>query len=191
MIDPIVRSKVMRARIATALVICVLGACSGRHKVAGVGLGMTVTGLVLTYSADDDRRERTTQDKLGVSLLLLGLVTLFTAAALEETAAKEKARESHAPVRKRQQIVVTRPDPRSAVRAEAWEITKQAQAAARAGDCPKVTELSAKVGGLDPEFYADVFMQDIAIQRCFTGAPAATPASPQPTQPPPTLPPPT
>ncbi len=181
----------MRAGISIVLVGCLLGACAGRHKVASVGLGMTVTGLVLTYSGEE-RRDSSTQDKLGVTFLLLGLVTLFTAAALEETAAKEKARESHAPMRPRRRVAVPRLDPRIAVRAEAWQITKQAQEAARAGDCPKVTELSAKVGGLDPEFYADVFMQDVAIQRCFTGASAATPASPgTPALPPPTLPPPT
>jgi hypothetical protein len=51
-------------------------------------------------------------------------------------------------------------------RAEAWELTKQAEAAARSADCTQVQAIDPRVRDLDLEFHGVVFMRDIAIQRC-------------------------
>ncbi len=53
-------------------------------------------------------------------------------------------------------------------RTDAWERTKEAQAAARAGDCTTVKSLSIQVKALDEDFYWTVFARDAAISRCQT-----------------------
>lgn len=172
------------------LAVVLLAACNTRQRVAGVGAGMSFVGLTLSYSNEARADEEIgTQGKVGIALILTGLLTLFVAAALDEVAAQEQASQPPKP-RVRQtsaspeQIAALRVQKR---RDEAWQVTKQAQQAAREGDCKKVTELSAKVGSIDAEFYGDVFMKDVAIQRCFVPAepPPPTPAPPIPTLAPP------
>ena len=51
-------------------------------------------------------------------------------------------------------------------RAEAWELTKLAEAAARQADCTQVQAIDPRVRDLDLEFHGVVFMRDVAIQRC-------------------------
>ncbi len=51
-------------------------------------------------------------------------------------------------------------------RIAAWDLTKQAAAAARQADCAKVRELSRRVAALDADFHASVFVRDVAIARC-------------------------
>ena len=58
------------------------------------------------------------------------------------------------------------PPPPPDHRGEAWTLTQQAQAAARAGDCAQVEQLDGQVGQLDAEFHAAVFVRDVAIARC-------------------------
>ena len=58
------------------------------------------------------------------------------------------------------------PPPPPDHRGEAWTLTQQAQAAARAGDCATVRSLDAQVGQLDASFHAAVFVRDVAIARC-------------------------
>ena len=91
----------------------------------------------------------------------------------------------------RAQLLRARPETDPAVlkaqqnRDRAWDLTKQAQEAARTNDCAKVTELSAQVGALDPKFYGEVFLKDLAVQRCFVPAEPSTPAPAPATVPPP------
>jgi len=167
----------MRACIALALALALTG-CTTKQKVAGGGVGLTVIGLGLTFSTEARSTEEVgTRGTVGITLLLTGLATLFVAAALEETANKEHPKE----------IKVSQTGPTAEQRAEqkkalekqqrreqAWALTKEAQEAARANNCPRVTELSAQVGALDAEFFADVFMKDVPVQRCFV--PEASPA---------------
>lgn len=60
-------------------------------------------------------------------------------------------------------------------RDEAWQLTKQAQTAARAGDCATVMELDVRVRELDLELHATAFARDVAIARCLTPVPTREP----------------
>jgi hypothetical protein len=51
-------------------------------------------------------------------------------------------------------------------RATAWELTKQAEDAARDQDCTQVQAIAPRVRELDLDFHVSVFMRDVAIQRC-------------------------
>lgn len=51
-------------------------------------------------------------------------------------------------------------------RQQAWALTQQAQAAARANDCGTVLTLSGKVQTTDADFYDTIFIKDVAIRRC-------------------------
>jgi hypothetical protein len=55
-----------------------------------------------------------------------------------------------------------------AARKDAWQMTKQAQLAARSGDCETVATLDQVVSTVDPEFYRTVFMRDAAIAHCMS-----------------------
>jgi hypothetical protein len=48
----------------------------------------------------------------------------------------------------------------------AWEMTKRAREAARAGDCARVKKIEPVVKQKDPSFHEVVFMRDAAILRC-------------------------
>jgi hypothetical protein len=173
----------MQARIALVLAAALLAGCTTRQKIAGGGLAVAVTGLALAYSNDTrDTDDVGTQGELGIALLLGGLATLFVAAALDEAASKAPVKEIRA---SRDARAAPSPDQAARereqrTRVRAWNLTQQAQDAARAGDCATVTSLSAEVGALDAAFYASVFMADVAIQHCFVPteappAPAGTP----------------
>ena len=175
----------MRGHVIACLVasLVLVAGCNTRQRVAGGGVGLAVIGLGLTYSNDIRSEEEVgTQGRIGIACVLTGLVVLFVAAALEESATKPKPKE----IRVATQSEVERADQRAAAQAKekrdrASTLTKQAQEAARVGDCAKVTELSAQVGAIDPNFYGEVFMKDLAVQRCFVPA--------EPTEPAPALPP--
>jgi hypothetical protein len=49
---------------------------------------------------------------------------------------------------------------------QAWDMTKRAREAARAGDCARVKKIEPIVKAKDPSFHDVVFMRDAAIQRC-------------------------
>lgn len=53
-------------------------------------------------------------------------------------------------------------------RLEAWELTKQAEQAARESDCPQVAAIDPRVRNLDHDLHLSVFMRDVAIQRCLS-----------------------
>jgi len=183
----------MRTLVVALVLALLASACNKRQAIAGGGVGLSVVGLALTFSTETREEDEVgTKGKVGITCLIGGLVVLFVAAAFEESATKEKTKEI--------KLAENRPiDPDTAEakaasaakqkRDQAWVLTKQAQEAARGGDCAKVTELSAQVGALDAEFYGEVFMKDIAVQQCFT--PKEAPTTPAPTLPPPVAPTPT
>ena len=175
----------MRGIAFILVALLVTSSCTTRQRIAGGGAGAAVVGVVLGFSTSTrDENEFGTREYVGIGLLLGGLATLFVAAALEESSTSEtKTREIKATP-----AVAPGPNP-AAVQAQqkreqAWGLTRQAQDAARTNNCAKVTELSARVGALDRDFYADVFMKDVAIQQCFQ------PVAPPPGEnPPPPVPP--
>ena len=175
----------MRAPIALVLVLA-LCSCTTRQKVAGGGLGLAVVGLGLTFSTEARSTDEVgTKGTVGITLLLTGLATLFVAAALEESANKEGPKEirvSHTPTgpTAEQRAAQQRATEAQRKRDQAWALTREAQEAARANNCPRVTELSAQVGALDRDFFADVFMKDVAVQNCFV---PQTEPSPEPSAP--------
>ena len=59
----------------------------------------------------------------------------------------------------------------------AWEYTKKAEAAARAGRCDEVRDLDMTVLMLDKDFHAVVFSRDVAIQRCMAETAKTKPKS--------------
>jgi hypothetical protein len=172
----------MRGRALVLVATLALVGCNLRQRVAGGGVALAVTGLYMTYSNEARAEEEVgTQEKVGIAFVLTGLVTLFVAAALDESATKDKPTEIK--VAQREPDALADDEQRAALtsqqkRDQAWALTKQAQDAARVDDCAKVAELSAQVGAIDAEFYADVFMKDVAVQRCFV--PAEKPAEPAP-----------
>jgi hypothetical protein len=58
------------------------------------------------------------------------------------------------------------PSPVVERRERAWRLTQQAAAAARADHCDIVRQLNQLVFDLDADFYATVFLRDVAIERC-------------------------
>jgi hypothetical protein len=66
-------------------------------------------------------------------------------------------------------------------RRDAWQLTKQAQVAARAGDCATVYTIDEVLRGVDAEFHRTVFARDHAIIQCIAAreipieAPGTTP----------------
>lgn len=58
------------------------------------------------------------------------------------------------------------PNPVIERRERAWRLTQQAAVAARADRCDIVKTLNQQVFDLDPDFYATVFLRDVAIDRC-------------------------
>ncbi|CAN5917949.1 hypothetical protein BH11MYX3_BH11MYX3_42710 [soil metagenome] len=55
---------------------------------------------------------------------------------------------------------------REVTRATSWDLTKQAEAAALAGNCAIVAKLDARVKADDRAFYEAVFARSIAIKKC-------------------------
>jgi hypothetical protein len=53
----------------------------------------------------------------------------------------------------------------------AWQLTLQAEAAARMADCASVHALDAQVSALDREMHDTVFVRDASIARCLNGDP--------------------
>jgi hypothetical protein len=121
---------------------------AGEYATAGGLVGMLVAGTAASaLPAHED------------AILTAGLVfvPISVIGALVYIATDEQARErEHRPQ-------LTQRERR---RLEAWELTKQAEQAAREQDCPQVEAIDPRVHDLDLEFHAVVFMRDVAIQRC-------------------------
>ena len=56
---------------------------------------------------------------------------------------------------------------------QAWQLTQQAEAAARATDCDTARLLEPNVLALDRDLHDTVFMRDAAIARCLSATAAA------------------
>jgi hypothetical protein len=161
-----------------AIVVCVVLAtgCANRtvsYAALGVGATSLSFGSVMllvggsTVPSDncysdrcDDRNELQRDGAIlsmsGLALLVVGLVGVLG-----------DDPKPHAPPRPPR-------DPETEARAEArqraWDLTKEAAAAARAGDCNAVLVATLRVQAIDAEFHATVFVRDVAIAQCLQAA---------------------
>jgi hypothetical protein len=53
-----------------------------------------------------------------------------------------------------------------AAREQAWKLTVEAETAARAGDCARVSELDPKIAAIDTGMHDVVFARDLGVIRC-------------------------
>jgi len=161
-------------------VIAVLGCAGGcattGGKVSAVFAAVTATSTVLvaTQSTGCERGSgefgRCLQDAaMMVGLGLLTGVALFTSLVFEVYGAPDKPASpglvqadgtpvwppGAAPV-----VPLAARDPRAA------QLTREANLAARVGHCYLVGALGAKVRGIDPDYYEQVFASDRAIASC-------------------------
>ncbi|HUS30913.1 MAG TPA: hypothetical protein VMZ53_20525 [Kofleriaceae bacterium] len=120
---------------------------AGEVAAAGGLVGMLAAGVTASAIPAHDTQILT----VGLAFIPISII-----GALVFIATDDKANEHAAPY-------LTR---RERHRAEAWELTKQAAAAARSADCTQVQAIDPRVRDLDLEFHGIVFLRDVAIRRC-------------------------
>jgi hypothetical protein len=145
---------------SVALLLVVATACTtpqarkahraGELGAAGGLVGMLGAGITAAAVPSHDTEILT----VGIAFVPISVI-----GALVYIATDDKANEDHGPM----------PTRRERRRAEAWELTKQAEQAARERDCAQVEAIDPRVRDLDLELHGVVFMRDVAIQRCLRG----------------------
>jgi hypothetical protein len=65
---------------------------------------------------------------------------------------------------------------RAEARQVAWKLTQDLAESARANDCARVKRRAPQIQALDPDFYATVFLRDVALARCMTPPAVLEPA---------------
>jgi hypothetical protein len=160
-------ADMLRRSIGIVLVIgLVSSGCVSRTpaKVGiGFGVGILTIGALLAAGAAGNGGETDPKHFAPPILVLGALVTVIGLVALASTVTTTPR--THAPA-------VLMVDPAAAARARAWELTKQAAAAARADDCATVATHDVTVKQLDADFHATVFLRDAAIARCLAPPPS-------------------
>jgi hypothetical protein len=133
--------------------------------VVGTGLGIAALAT-LTAPALNNNTENGTDD---LNAVVASVAFLIAATyALSATYGYWTRRDCSAGVESSARLAKERDaqDQAFARRQGAWSVTKQAAAAARAGDCASVNAADAQVRELDADFHATVFVRDVAIARC-------------------------
>jgi hypothetical protein len=119
-----------------------------------IALGGLLASIVAAQVVPDDAHEFTT---IGVVFVPVSVMSALVYVVADSVVAKSPP-----------ESVTTRRERRRLV---AWELTKQAAAASRLGDCSQVQALDPRVRDLDAELHLVVFMRDVAIRRCLAQAP--------------------
>ena len=125
-----------------------------------VALFAATTTTTVAVAARADDYECSAIDCLGLPFAIAAMIILPLAAA-HGFATVHDCREDQAYVARME--VKER---RAADRRRAWELTKEAAALARAGQCEVVRQRSPAVRDLDGEFHSAVFARDAAIASC-------------------------
>jgi hypothetical protein len=145
---------------------------------AAAAVGLAVLSIALVVQSGRDYAESDTASIATLSGLGAGLFSLAATRGFTNVqACREHDQELAAEALAEQQ----RKAPRT--HDAAWQVTKQAAASARAGDCAAVAGADRALRDLDAEFHATVFVRDVAIARCLQPitprqAAAPTPAAP-------------
>lgn len=128
--------------------------------IVDVGLFAATATTTIAVSAQHAYNECTA---LGCVALPLAVVTMIVLpiAALHGFEVVHRCRTEQAYIAR-----MDRQERRAADRHRAWNLTKEAAAAARTGDCARVRRTSPVVQGLDGEFHSAVFARDVAIASC-------------------------
>jgi hypothetical protein len=162
------RSGLARGVSVVAIVALLAGCTPKGLKISGAGLGVSVVGAVLLTSAVASEDGGPSVDARGFTGVLLmlggGMVTMLGMAVGLEGFVRGPDAPPPAPID-------PLADARRQARDRAWQLTKTAAAAARAGDCAQVATLDVEIGRLDLEFHHTVFARDAAIARCLRAPP--------------------
>jgi hypothetical protein len=129
---------------------------------AGAGL-LAATASASASGSDADPPSIGTVMGLGLTSLLLLKTGLAGAEASAECHVYLSDRDRRAREDARAEALLQQ---RIAVREQAWKLTVDAEAAARAGDCTRVAELDPKIATIDIEMHDTVFARDVAVARC-------------------------
>lgn len=142
---------------------------TSRNTAIGAGV-IALAGLVW-MQVDNDPNASAFEEGLG-DRAVAGFVVLPAAAlavfGLLGMAAYEDPEEAKQRAEQAEQAERVQRDAVTARRDRAWWLTKQAAAAARAGNCLQVGVFDREVRAADHDFHAMVFVRDVAIQRCLT-----------------------
>jgi hypothetical protein len=133
----------------------------------------------LLLIADYSSNSYSSDDKAPI-VVGLGITGLFTGAAIYGFGNVRKCRNRNKDIEARAAEAEARQAQLPSARDAAWQMTKQAHAAAIAGDCPTAAALAEVVRGTDPDFYDGVLLRDAAIARCVGASPAGAPPGLQP-----------
>lgn len=157
-------------RCVAVVLSCALSlGCSHGAAKGGViaGVGITGIGVAMAAGAFGPGGETDPEDVAFIPLtvgIVVGTISLFIMLSTKDPDEKPAAAAAPPPAPPPPAdpgVEQARRD-----RARAWELTQQAAAAARAGDCVWPAQIGAEVATLDPEFHATVFARDAAIARC-------------------------
>lgn len=136
----------------------------GGWILTATGAVVGVVGGGIAAEADgEDTSHRTLAIGLTPGIIILAIGLFFVIE--NDSPAEERAKAAH-PLpwddeRHKQYLEAAKQQ-----REAAWQLTKEAQQAAREGNCARVIEIDANVKVMDAELYASTFITDVAIQRC-------------------------
>jgi hypothetical protein len=126
-------------------------------------------GLAAIVAAKEASNSYSGDDEVGVAIATGLFAGLFTASAITGFDRIGKCRR-HQKELYEQSLQAPQPGAASVApviqRRDAWQLTKQAQLAARSGDCETVYALDDVLRNLDGEFHRTVFSRDHAIIQC-------------------------
>jgi len=159
----------MQQCVAVVLSCALALGCSHGAAKGGViaGVGITGIGVAMAAGAFGPGGETDPEDLAFIPLtvgIVVGLTSLFIMLSTKDPDEKPAAAAPPKDPAREQ---------RERDRARAWELTKEAAAAARQDDCAPALRLDAEVKTLDGDVHAKTFARDAAIARCLaTPSPA-------------------
>jgi hypothetical protein len=139
--------------------------CTDDYLLPAIDIGVAIAALAGTVAAyTDDELDRTETRVLAIPLIAIAAIAGVSAPiGYTEVSACGRVKRNERAVAERTRSRANRVN---SSRDRAWELTKGAATAARAGDCSTAIATSPEVQSLDAEFHETVFAADAAIARC-------------------------